>query len=336
MLGNTTEQRVRSLPRLKITLQIFMLSIVFWGGWRVVGQVTDELKEQSLSFAEVDCVWLAIGGVLYLFALLPSWLFWHRVMQAMRQQPRLLDSFRAFFVGNLGKYVPGKVLVVVLRTGLVKNERVDASVAALGVFIETLTMMAVGGCLAAGLLPFCFDRQWWLTGLALGLMLCSGIPTVPPIFRQIVRIVGVKRFNPEIEQCLQRVDWKLMVYGWSTITIGWCLMGTSLWATLEAVSPAMAEPLDLGFAAHFPLLVAAVSLSMVAGFLSLLPGGVGARELVVVPLLQPQFGLTVAVTAAALLRISWMVSEAIISIILYLGFRRRPTLAAAKPDAASD
>ncbi len=63
-----------------------------------------------------------------------------------------LNTLRAYYIGHLGKYVPGKAMVVILRTVMVRGHRVDAAVAAVSVFFETLTMMAVGAFMAAGIL----------------------------------------------------------------------------------------------------------------------------------------------------------------------------------------
>ena len=54
---------------------------------------------------------------------------------------------------------------------------------------------------------------------------------------------------------------------------------------------------------------------------ALIPGGLGVRELVVIPLLRAPFGAATALVCAVLLRVCWMVSEALVSIILYLILR---------------
>ena len=74
---------------------------------------------------------------------------------------------------------------------------------------------------------------------------------------------------------------------------------------------------DLNLVAQFPLYVASVSLAMVAGFLSLIPGGAVVRELVLAELMAPRFGDVVAVVSALLLRLTWLVAELVISAILY-------------------
>jgi uncharacterized membrane protein YbhN (UPF0104 family) len=60
---------------------------------------------------------------------------------------------------------------------------------------------------------------------------------------------------------------------------------------------------------------------VVLGFLSFIPGGFGVREMVLLPLLAPAFGEAGALVAAILLRLEWLVSELLVSSILYWGVR---------------
>ena len=151
-------------------------------------------------------------------------------MWRLGQRPGVWDTLRAFYIGGLGKYVPGKAMVVVLRTGLVRGPRVDTTVAALCVFIETLTMMAVGGFLGAVLVLFSdtpFREMALIYPLAIGLMLLTGIPTLPPVFRVIVKTLRVSRANADIDELLKRLDYKLMAQGWVANLFSWPLMGLS-------------------------------------------------------------------------------------------------------------
>jgi len=60
----------------------------------------------------------------------------------------VMVCLRAYFVSQLGKYVPGKAWAVVLRVGLVRSQGVSASVGGLATFCEVLTMMAIGSLVA--------------------------------------------------------------------------------------------------------------------------------------------------------------------------------------------
>jgi uncharacterized membrane protein YbhN (UPF0104 family) len=278
-----------------------------------------ELEEKGFSLASVNYFWLAMSGVFYGLGMIPSWWFWHTTLHAMRARPTWRESCRAFFIGHLGKYVPGKALVVVIRAGMVRSRRTDTTVAAVAVFIETLTLMAVGATLAAALIAFNYREQHLALVVSIGIALCAGIPTLPPIFRSIVRLLKVKKANPQIDQALAGVDYRLMGLGWLALTIECFGFGLSLWATLQAIPTLSGGEVEL--VSLLPLLTATVTIAMVAGFVSLLPGGMGVREFLIVQLLTTSFTAAAAVVAAGLLRIAWLLTEVVISIILYLAIR---------------
>jgi len=95
-------------------------------------------------------------------------------------------------------------------------------------------------------------------------------------------------------------------------------MGLSLWATMQALPGSSLSPLP---SLHdVSVLTASVCLAMVAGFLSLLPGGLGIRELIVITLLSPNYGEVTAITSAVMLRVVWLLSELFISASLSLAF----------------
>jgi glycosyltransferase 2 family protein len=59
----------------------------------------------------------------------------------------------------------------------------------------------------------------------------------------------------------------------------------------------------------------------VTGFLSLLPGGIGVRDALLMQLLAPLCGDANALIAAVLVRLVWLVSELAACGILYVGAR---------------
>jgi hypothetical protein len=215
-------------------------------------------------------------------------------------------------------------MVVVLRSGLVRSREVDVTVATLCVFVETLTMMAVGGFVAAVLL---LSGAVEVAGgpliylLAIGLMLATGVPTLPPIFRRVVRVLRVSKAKADIDLLLERLDYKLMACGWIANLISWPLMGLSLWATLRAM-PGTEGSLG-GAIETLPLMTASIALSTIAGFVSMIPGGFLVREMVLNVLLVPTFG-KLAILSAILLRLVWLVSELLFSSILYVCGYKRP------------
>lgn len=106
-----------------------------------------------------------------------------------------------------------------------------------------------------------------------------------------------------------------MSYGWLIMTFGWCLNGLSLWLVLKGLPDTHVVLND------FPLALACVSLATVAGFVSLLPGGIGVRELVIIPLLSARFGPVTAIVAAIVIRLVWLAAELLTSGIIYVAGR---------------
>ena len=179
--------------------------------------------------------WLALSGGLYLLALLPEGVFWYWALKALGQDVGLLETLRAYYIGHLGKYVPGKAMVIVLRTGLIYSGRVDASIAVASVFLETLTMMAVGSCIAIPILATWFSQNRLFLAAAVGVAILAGLPTLPPVFSRLARWLGVGRLSPVAVEKLAGFEYRTLICGWAVMVLGWVVMGTSLWAMLRGL-----------------------------------------------------------------------------------------------------
>ena len=298
------------------------MTLVVYGIWHTLADAGEQFATHRVRWTSLSVGWLIVAGLAYLAGMIPCWWFWHRVLYAMGARPRYRETLPAFYIGHLGKYFPGKALVVVIRTALIRGPRVDTLVATISVFVETLTMMAVGALVAAGLL-LTTTADAWLFWLALALFCLAGIPTLPPVFRQVVRIISVRRGYEHVAQVVNALRLPLLASGWITIAGGWFLMGLSLWAVLQSMAPAtdLSQTIPLAPAQALILLTATVGLALVAGFLSLLPGGIGVRELVVTTLLVPVYGELAAILSAVLMRITWLLAELIASVFLYASTR---------------
>ena len=274
-MGQSQASRKKWLmTAVKLLIVLVVLAFV----WDTITKALAKLGQYQWDF---DPLWLVFAGALYLLGLLPAGLFWRHVLVLLGQDVRLGEALRAYYVGHLGKYVPGKAMVVVIRAGMIRNRRVDTGVAAASVFFETLTMMAVGAFLAAAILAAAFRGQTLLFSVAVGLMVLAGMPTLPPVFKRLVRLVGVGK----------------------------------------------TESTDAGPLGQLHLCTAGVSLAMVAGFLSLVPGGAVVREAILAELMVPWVGEVLALVSAVMLRLVWLLSELAISGILYaVGLRpaKRP------------
>lgn len=303
---------------MKWIIRLAIAALVVWGIAKTWQDAQAKFAEHRFSLADLELGWIGLSCGLYVLATLPCAWFWQQALVAMGQRPRWYEALRAYYVGHLGKYVPGKALVVVMRAALVRSTRTDGTVAAMAVFVETLTLMSVGAVLSAVILAVrgqSHDQQQYLTLVAVALGLCAGVPSAPPIFRLVVRRLPYVKSHPAVIPAVEGLKLGLLARGWLAMTVSWLLMGLSLWATLRGM--ASTTDVSLALADTLPLLTASIALATVAGFMSLIPGGLGVRELVVAVLLVPAFGEVAAVVSAVVMRLVSLVSEVLVSTILY-------------------
>lgn len=270
----------------------------------------DEFSTTQLSIGDMNLLWVIVAALNYLIGLACFGLFWHQALHAMGQRPTLLESLRSYTLSHLGKYVPGKALVVIIRSDRITSPRVTRSVAVVGVFVETLGMMAVGGILASVLLIAGYGRAHdseWLILLALGLAVGSGVGASPPMFRFVIRRLSKRRGLSALNEAISGLTWQFLVKGWLLAAVGWLFFGGSMVFVLLAF-PSLEGGVQFDIA-DYPQIMAAVALSMVAGFLSLLPGGAGVREMVISTLLTPIIGPPFAIISAVTLRLVWLLCE---------------------------
>jgi uncharacterized membrane protein YbhN (UPF0104 family) len=291
---------------------------------------------------QVRPAWLVLAGVCYFVGLMPVPIFWNRLMRSAGQDVGLFETIRAWWISQIFKYIPGKAMVLIVRTGMLRSPKVETAVVGASVFVETLTMMAVGsfvsfvilltvnwhelGALLGSVtswstfLEIFANRAFLTTFAALGMFVGMGLPTWPPIMRFAIKVLRLGRLNPSAAQKISHVSHSVLVVGWLTIAVGWCIQGIGLWATLRSLGVSVSL-IDL------PINTAAVAMSTVAGFVSLIPGGAGIREVVQTELTVKQYGEGMALIAAVFLRIVMLVAELVISSILYLlgprGLRRK-------------
>jgi uncharacterized membrane protein YbhN (UPF0104 family) len=289
--------------------------------WILVGVVTlflvlairsaiDALQASpaALSWRQVRLPWLAMGLACSIAALFPSCIGWMQTLRDFRQTVAWRQGLYAYFLGHMGKYVPGKAMAVLLRVGYLHRHGVLVRPSIVSVFIETLTGLAVGSILGAILVQGMDSPPAWLrwSGLA-------GIPIalaalVPNTFRWIVAWISRSRIGTMPSFVAQAIRWRLMLRSCAWSLLGWFLSGTASWLLLMAIDP---DPALLSWRA-WTVCVTSVCLGSLAGFLSMLPGGAGVRELVVMWVMTTIVSQPVALASAVITRLAVIVSELVV------------------------
>jgi hypothetical protein len=275
----------------------------------------------------VNGTWLVLAGLAYLAGWLPSVWFWRALLRDMRQTLGWRTAIRAYYVGHMGKYIPGKALVLVIRGALVKDAGVNPLLAGVTTAYETLVFMAAGTALAMGLAPIAFGPALWSqlpAGFAwfhsrpilVPLIVAVATFATTPLSSWLFTLIGRKTI-PRGAVSLEAppsISAVLICQGLVVMSGGWMFHALSLGCVIQSVAT---QPFDI---AGFPLWVAACSLSMVGGFVILIaPGGLGVREGLLIEVLkdQPQIGPAMALVVAGLLRVVWFVTELMTAAILY-------------------
>jgi len=302
-----------------------------------------ELYEQRFQWAL-----LIPAAVLYLIGLGASAVNWGWMLTTLGHRPRVALLLRAYYVGQLGKYVPGKALALFLRAAMADKARVPTGLAGLTAFYEVLTTMASGVLLASVLFaiagptgpmpdspPLTVQQMLRLElpeqGLALSTrirlsgLLAMGLLVLlaPPVFNRLLDRLTFP-FRQRMTGSLPRIRWMHLLVGLALGMAGWLCMGLALATTFHAV-PGAGLPWTAEVLAR---LTAALALAYVAGFLVLVaPGGLGVRELFLKLLLTGELVAVHGVSAEAaagqvvlvvlLLRLSWTVGELVLAALLY-------------------
>lgn len=266
----------------------------------------DQLRREVRDFWKADVRALALAAFCYAAGMLPAGLFWRRCLFALDQRAPTIPILWAYFYGNLGKYFPGKAMVIVIRLAALEPYGIKRVATSVTIFIETLTLMAVGGAVAAVCLIL-LNLDWRLTLLAIGLLLVTFLPTFPPLLRALLPRLQKGVDAETLSQWTARINWRLIARGWLTLAITWIGFGLSLLIVLYGLPSA-----QMGNASTTTVLLSAFgasALAIVLGFVSLVPGGAGVREVVLSTVLTPVVGPTAALCSAIWLRIVWLLTE---------------------------
>ncbi len=310
-----------------------ILVLVFVG--RHVARTWRDLLDRGQT-PRIDPAWVAASAGLYLAGLCAFGAFFWRIMEAGATPTRFFPALRAYLISHLGKYVPGKALVVVMRAGLVAPYGARPATAAFATLYETLVMMAAGGLAAAigfaiGSGPSArvpvplfdglqVDAPLAVLGLGLGLMFL--VVVWPSVFPRLAALTTVPLPNVGPD-ALPRFSIGLLAEGMAWSMVGWVLMGLSQVAVIRGLVPSGLPP------GSWTLAIASVALATVAGFVvPISPGGLGVREWVLWSALASAIDRDLAVVAALVLRLAWVIGEVIAGLLL---FAIRPVPSTASP-----
>ena len=240
---------------------------------------------------------LSVAGslVAVLAGLLASGLVWRSVLADLGSPLPVRTAVHVFFLGQLGKYLPGSVFAVAAQMELGRGQGLPRSrIASAGlVFMAVLT--ASGLAVAAATLPLAGPAALRRYGAVLLLLPVLAVGLAPPVLTRLLGLVLRVLRRPPLERPLSAAG--------IGAAFGWALV---MWACYALHVLLLAGPQHLGgdaarHAAVLPLTaLGGYALAWTAGFLFVVaPAGAGVREAALTLVLLPALGRPAA-TAVAL------------------------------------
>ena len=278
----------------------------------VVRAISDQWTLVRSSLADARPAWLVAALVCAAAAMVTVAIPWRTALTMLGTIVDRAAIVAWYFIGEIGKYVPGGIWPVVGRGELAYRGGVPRSLAYPSVALSLGALYLAGMLMVAALVPLRVGGDEGTDALWVLLLLPAGVAVLHP--RPLGWLVG------RAERLLRR-DLVIVVPRWSA-SLGlvarylpsWLLIGTATWCVARAFDP------DAGWLAVAP----AAMLSWIVGFVSVpVPGGIGVREAAFVALV-PTIPTGVRATVAVVARLCFILVDAGGAAIGAMAWRRWP------------
>jgi uncharacterized membrane protein YbhN (UPF0104 family) len=288
----------RYLPALRAAFVVAVLAFA-WIGLR------GRFDEVAAALSATSVLGVLGAVVLVLLGLLATGILWRRLMSAVGADLPVRDGLSTFFVGQLGKYIPGSVWSIGAQAQMAGRQSVPAraTVAAGLLFLgyHVATAVVVG---SVALILGELESPWptWLSVLLLAASSAGLLPIV-------VRCAG------------RRVAGRPVQLGVADTVVTLCLMAAA-WSAYAAALVLLApdHPWD-----DIVALGGAFALAYAVGVVIVLaPAGVGARDALLVLLLTPLLGVADATALALLARVAHTAADGMMAAGWWYAARRTP------------
>ncbi|NLT67955.1 MAG: hypothetical protein GXX84_15235 [Acidobacteria bacterium] len=281
---------LKRLPAsVKLAFLVLVLAVV---GWKLYGACRSIGFDHIRAVLRTDWSWavlsLLCSGCVVLCSA-ASWVWLLRRIEKTGSLPRLAG---AYCFSQIGKYVPGKIMLLLMRIERTGRLGISNRATATSTIIENAAYLISGAAAGSSILLYFWIREqpadylWIILG-SLILIVLLLLAFHPAVFYSVADALLRKLGRAEIA-----MDKRLSVHSLlaSILMMApcWFFGGLGLWATARCIIPVGIE--------HYWTLVSAFALSVVIGCVSFLPGGLGVREVVQGVVLLPVIADTLAAT----------------------------------------
>lgn len=285
-------RRVARSRALRVGFALLAVALGLWA-------VADRWPEIRESLRQLR--WWSLGacGASVLAGLAATALSWRALLADLGSPLSLPAALRVFFLGQLGKYLPGSLWPLVAQAELAREHDVPRRrSAAVGLLTMGIGLVA-GLAVAAATLPLLSPdatARYWPAFVGVPVLLGLLHPAVlNPVIARGLRVLR----RPDLEHPLSARG-VTVAFGWAALA--WGFFGVQVWVL----------GLDLG--AHgwrlLPVAAGAFSLAWSIGFLAVfVPAGVGVREAALTAALAPVLSRGDALVVALVSRVAMTLGD---------------------------
>ncbi len=304
----------------------FVVIVVGYGAYAV----SEDWTKIHHALDHIGLRWSAAALLAVLAALVAQMLSWRALLVGLGSPLKPAPAARIFFVGQLGKYLPGSVWPVLAQMELATAYKVPRTRTALASVLTMLVGLLTGLIVAVVALPFTGGgtHYMWVFLFVPVLVACLYPKILNYGFSKLLKLA---RRSP-LEQPLGARAIGISL-GWSFLS--WLFYGLQIWVLAIKVGAPAGTAL--------PLSIGAFAFAWCAGFLVIFaPAGAGVREYVLVAMLTGTLGGSGEALAVALVsRVVTTVADVITASVATIYYRRdkkkaMPATAPAADPAADD
>jgi glycosyltransferase 2 family protein len=283
-------------PLFRKTLQwVFVMAVFVFLG-RVVWENWNQVRGAAFSFRAVPLLLSTLIFVVSYF--IQTWA-WYLITLRLEVALPLRETVATWFYSQLGKYLPGKVWLLLGRFYLYDSKGKSKKAITVALYLEAVTLIMAASLVFLLSLLFLKEAKPFtlgipLPGVILLFLLCL-FSLHPRVLQKLFNtvLVRLKREPFHIPISYLQILWILTV-----CVLSWIVGGIGFYLFVDSVF--IASPKQILF------LTGALAISSTIGLLALFaPSGLGVREGVLVYLLSSIMPTSVAVILSVLTRL-WM------------------------------
>jgi glycosyltransferase 2 family protein len=229
--------------------------------------------------------WVLAAALVYLVAYIVWGLYYVILLNDQGAHAPTATGLRAYFISQMGKYVPGKILVIVIRVGMLRGIGITRTAVGIAAMYESLVWVGAGALVGIVLLPDALWQGLQAQAAAQG----NDLPNIHrawlilPVGLAPIGLVGLNRFVNRVNRWrkgadakqLPRVKLHMVLFGLAFDALGWFILGGCLMLVLAGLQPSAELSAD-----EFWNLVSINGIAYVLGFIAFfMPAGIGVRDM---------------------------------------------------------